>query len=292
MSAASPRRPVLLSYFTLRDLPALLAAVRATGLADRAIVHVGSYGVNRNAANAVHEAECGYAPMIALRNVAPPARRLAALTSTQRVAAGRDVGRAFRDQMRSPLFRVEAWQFDELSRDVARSRPLREFARGMLDGLLRGRAQDPVVRGFVWLSEGASGLPRLPIDTELQRFWEVVEAASMRLVGEEFPAFRGDPAAAARVEDAGRRALAAGGPIRRRLASAYAAGITPGYRLAPGLGGNVDRRSRAFVNRWRNGYLSARRSAGVGDFAAFNFRFDNASPQVMRDVLTALARVV
>ena len=292
MSATPPAGPVLLSYFTLRDLPALLAAAHATGLTDRAIVHVGSYGANPRAAKAVREAECRYAPMVALRNVAPGARRLAAMTSTQRVAAGRAAGRAFRDEMRSPLFGADAWQLDELSRDIARSRPLREFVRGMLDGLLHGRAADPALRGFVWLSGEASGLPRLPIGSELQRFWEVVDAASLRLVGEEFPAFVGSPAAAARAEDAGRRALAAGGPVRRRLASAYAAGITPGYRLAPGLGGNVDKRSRAFVNPWRNGYLAARRSAGVTDFAVFNFRFANASPQVMHDVLAALTRVV
>src|ERR1051325_16954 len=140
--------------------------------------------------------------MIALRNVTPGARRLAAMTSAKRVAAGRAAGLDFRDQMRSPLFRVEAWQFDEISRDVARSRPLREFVRGLLDGLLRGRKGDPLIRGFVWMSEEAVGLPRLPIDTELQRFWEVLAAAGLQLVGEEFPAFAGDPAAAARAEDA------------------------------------------------------------------------------------------
>jgi hypothetical protein len=46
------------------------------------------------------------------------------------------------------------------------------------------------------------------------------------------------------------------------------------------------------VIRWRNGYLSARRAPGVRDFGVFNFRFGNASPQVMRDVLAALVRVL
>ena len=240
----------------------------------------------------MHEAGFRYAPMIALRLVAPPARELAAMTPAQRVAAGRVRGRRFREQMESPLIRVGAWQFDELSRDVARSRPLREFARGVLDGLLHGRPQDGDVRGFVWLAAGAFDLPLLPIDRELQRFWVVVRAASLRIVGEEFPPFVGDPSEAARAEDAGRRALAAGGPIRRALARSYAAGITPGYRIRPGLGGNVDGRSRAYVNRWRAGYLQARRSAGVRGFAAFHFRYENAAPQVMRDVLKALADAV
>ena len=286
----SPRLPtVLLSYFTLRDLAGLLDAVRRSGLADRADVYVGSYGVNPRAANAVHEQGSRYAPILGLRNVLPsslpprPARR---------VAAGREVGRLFRDRMRPDPAAVEPWQFDELSRLVASSRQVREFARGVLDGLLHGRAQDQDLPGFVWLAHSAFGLARRPVDAELSAFWHTVGAAATHVVGEEFPPFVGDPAASAHAEDGGRRALAAGGPVRRSLAARYQAAITPGYRLAPGLGGNVDRRSRAYVNGWRMRYLATRREAGVRDFAVFNFRFGNAAPQVMNDVLRAVARVV
>lgn len=285
-----PRRPVvLLSYFTLRDLGALLDAVRGSGLGDRATVNIGSYGANRRAAAAVQEEGFLYAPMLALRNVAPSPLPS---TAARRVAAGREAGRKFRDGLRSAPFPVETWQFDELSRRVATSRAWREFTRGLLDGMLHGRAQDKDLRGFVWLARSAFALPLRPIDAELSAFWHVVSAAASHIVGEEFPPFVGDPAAAAQREDAGRRALAAGGPVRRSLAVRYAAGITPGYRLAPGLGGNVNGRSRAVVNRWRARYLAARREAGVRDFAVFNFRFANASPQVMNDVLRAVARVV
>ncbi|MGZ6700937.1 MAG: hypothetical protein ACXVE0_15330 [Gaiellaceae bacterium] len=45
------------------------------------------------------------------------------------------------------------------------------------------------------------------------------------------------------------------------------------------------------MNSWRARYLAARREAGLQDFAVFNFRFGNASPQVMNDVLRAAARV-
>jgi hypothetical protein len=287
--ATVPRRPiVLLSYFTLGDLGALLDAVRRSGLTKRAAVCIGSYGVNPRAANAVHEGGSLYAPMLALRNVLPsPLPR----TATRRVAAGREAGRSFRDRMRSAPG-AETWQFDELSRRVASSRPEREFARGVLDGMLQGRAQDRHLPGFVWLARSAFALPLQPIDAELDAFWHVVGAAAVRIVGEEFPPFVGDPVVGARTEDAGRRALAAGGPIRRSLAARYVAGITPGYRLVPGLGGNVDDRSRAWVNRWRARYLAARRAAGVRGFAVFNFRFDNASPQVMNDVLRAVARII
>jgi hypothetical protein len=286
---AAPRRPiVLLSYFTLGELGALLENVRRSGLTKSAAVFVGSYGVNPRAANAVHEGGLLYAPMLALRNVLPsplPA------TPARRVAAGREAGRAFRDRMGSSPG-AETWQFDELSRRVSSSRPVREFARGVLDGLLNGRAQDPDLPGFVWLARSAFALPLQRVDTELNTFWHVVGAAAARIVGEEFPPFVGDPAAAARSEDAGRRALDAGGPIRRSLATRYVAGITPGYRLAPGLGGNVDDRARVWVNRWRARYLATRQAAGVRSFAVFNFRFGNASPQVMSDVLGAVARVI
>jgi hypothetical protein len=60
----------------------------------------------------------------------------------------------------------------------------------------------------------------------------------------------------------------------------------------PGLAGNVDGRPRAFVNRWRRRYLTARREAGVHNFGVFNFRFANASAQVMNDVLRAIGSVI
>jgi len=287
--SSTARPTVLLSYFALQDLRVLLDAVRQTGLNTRASVYVGSYGANPRAASLVHEEGYSYAPMLALRNVAPTQLPP---TTAGRVAAGRDAGRSFRDQMHSTRFPVEAWQFDELSRQIVDSRPLREFTRGVLDGLLHGRGPRADIRGFVWLARRAFGLPLLRVDAELNAFWHVLDAAASRIVGEEFPPFTGDPVAAARSEDEGRRALRAGGPIRRSLAARYVCGITPGYRLAPGLGGNVDRRSRAYVNTWRQDFLTTRRSAGIRDFAVFNFRFGNASPLVVNDVLHAVARVI
>jgi hypothetical protein len=278
---------VLLSYFTLRDLGALLDAVGRSGLSQLARVYIGSYGANRRAAALVQEEGYVYAPMLALQTVLPSPLPP---TAAQRVAQGREAGRSFRDALRALPGAAETWQFDELSGRVASSRPVREFARGVLDGMLHGRSQDRDVSGFVWLAHAAFALPLRPIDAELTAFWRVVDAAASHITGEEFPPFVGDPAAAAHAEDAGRRALEAGGPIRRSLAARYIAGITPGYRLVPGLGGNVNERSRTFVNRWRARYLAARRAAGVHDFAVFNFRFENASPQVMNDVLRAVAR--
>jgi hypothetical protein len=289
MSRVRRRPTVLLSYFTLRDLGPLVDAVRRSKLNQRATVYIGSYGANGRAAALVREEGCLYAPMLGLRNVLPSALQP---TAGRRVSTGREAGRSFRDAIRSLPGAAETWQFDELSYRVASSRPVREFTRGVLDGMLHGRAQDPDMSGFVWLAGRAFSLPLRPVDAELNAFWHVVDAAASHIVGEEFPPFVGDPAGAARAEDAGRRALAAGGPIRRSLATRYMAGITPGYRLAPGLGGNVEGRSRTFVNSWRGRYLAGRRKAGVRSFAVFNFRFGNASPQVMNDVLRAIVRAL
>jgi hypothetical protein len=73
------------------------------------------------------------------------------------------------------------------------------------------------------------------------------------------------------------------------LARKYVAGLTPGYRLAPGLGGNTRGRPRVEVNRWRERYVLARAATGVAGFGEFNFRFENSSAQVMQDVLRTLA---
>jgi hypothetical protein len=65
--------------------------------------------------------------------------------------------------------------------------------------------------------------------------------------------------------------------------------MTPGYDLKRGLGGNVHGWPRAEVNAWRAAYVAERERTGVAGFAEFDFRFANASPVVMHDVLSALA---
>jgi hypothetical protein len=219
-----PQRPVVvLSYFTLRDLGNLLDAVRRSGIAKQADVYIGSYGANPRTANAVHEEGTRYAPMLGLRTVLP---KPLPSTTARRVAAGRAVGRSFRDKMGDS---AETWQFDEISRLVTRSRATREFARGVLDGL-----HDDSLRGFVWLAHSAFGLASQPVDAKLSSFGTLATAASRRRGG--VPAFAGDPVAAARKWTPDERTPPEAGappPARR-----YQAEITPpGYRLAPGLGG-------------------------------------------------------
>ena len=78
--------------------------------------------------------------------------------------------------------------------------------------------------------------------------------------------------------------------IRKELADRYTVGMTPGWHLAPGLGGNVAHLPRAEVNRWRAKYVDERARIGVAGFGGYHFRFENSSEQVMRDTLAGLAR--
>ena len=78
--------------------------------------------------------------------------------------------------------------------------------------------------------------------------------------------------------------------MRRSLAGRYVAGMTPGYRIGHGLGGNVAGLSRAEVNRWRNGYVTERARIGVAGFGEFHFLFENSPSTVMQDAARAVAR--
>ena len=78
--------------------------------------------------------------------------------------------------------------------------------------------------------------------------------------------------------------------MRRALAGRYIAGITPGYRIGHGYGGNVQGLSRGEVNRWRNGYVAERARIGVAGFGEYQFTHENSRAFVMRDVARAVAR--
>lgn len=310
------RPPVVLAYFELDDLQHILAAVRATGLAERASLSIGNYGVSVPTAARIREVPgVSYAPMLALRPTrlwderpegagrdrfagrVPRRSELPALPPRDRVLWGHELGARFRDRGREAARAgagPDMWQFDEVVRMAVHSRPLRQFLRGVFDGLRAGRPRegDELQRGFVWISRPASPLARLPVDAELDRFWRTLDAAAAFVAGEEFPRFLGDARGVARDYDSARAALAAGGPVRRSLARRYLAGITPGNRLTPGLGGNVGGWPRARVNRWRSEYLRTRAAAGAAGFGVFNFRFGNSSPTVIRDVLTGVAEAL
>ena len=144
---------------------------------------------------------------------------------------------------------------------------------------------DRPLQGLVWWAKTAHVLPSRPITPELAAFWRMLNRACLGLIGEEYPVFAGDPRAVARAGASGQQRLSPGGPVRRALARKYLCGVQPGFRLAPGLGGNTHRLSRAEAQRWRAAYLQARAASGVAGFAEFDFRFENSPPAVVRELV-------
>jgi len=120
----------------------------------------------------------------------------------------------------------------------------------------------------------------------------MIDRASIHLIGEEYPDFAGDPRRAARTAAAAHEALRRGGPVRQKLARKYASGLTPGFRLVQGLGGNTRGLPPAEAEQWRAAYLGARADAGVSGFAEFDFRFENSARAIVRELMRELAAVV
>jgi hypothetical protein len=309
-----------LSYFASSALPRLLQAATEAGLPTNARVYVGSYGVGPALADEIAAAGYRYAPMFLLepgwyweqRRVPPaderrlnpayagplpPLSELLRLPSARRVRWGVELGSRFRDEIRAAEragATVPSWQLDEIQAEAAGrlGRQYRELTRGAVRGVFYGRPRldDRRRQGLVFWAHTAFTLPSLRITPELSAFWRILNQACLGLVGEEYPAFEGDPRAAARAEGAGQRALQRGGPVRQALGRKYVAGMTPGYHLAGGLGGNVHGWPVAQVNAWREAYVSARAAAHVAGFTEFDWRFGNNRATVMRDVLRTLAR--
>lgn len=303
-----------------------MAATHGAGLPPTTRVYVGSYGVGAGIAAQIGERGYRYAPMFQLRpgwywerrrlppddqktllarssgsvrlaGPLPPVAELLRLTSEARVTWGIELGARFRDELRAAAragTETAGWQLDEILAEAVgpHGRGHRELARGALRGLVFGRPTlgDRPRQGLVWWAHTAFALTGRQVTPELAAFWRMLNRATLGLIGEEYPEFAGDPAVAAQSEAVGQRGLQRGGPVRRALARKYVAGLTPGYRLAPGLGGNTRGLSRADVNRWRERYVEVRAAAGVSGFGEFNFRGENSSARVMQDVLRTLAR--
>jgi hypothetical protein len=229
----------------------------------------------------------------------PRPERLMRLSNGARYAWGVELGQRFRDRIRSKRKarkRVVTWQLDEIPHEVAGPRGARQrvFIRGVLKGITDGRPQmgDEPLPGIVWITQPALKLAGHRASGDLAVFWRQLDRSTIYLVGEEYPRFSGPARRAARKHARGQARLWHAGGARRSLARKYVAGMTPGYRLDKGLGGNVGRRSRPAVRRWRRAYVQARSRKGVAGFAQYNFRYRNAAPAVMNDVLKALAHGV
>ncbi len=233
------------------------------------------------------------------RGRVPRPKRLMRMGGGARYLWGLELGRRMRDRIRGKRARnkrIVTWQLDEIPHEVAGRSGARQrvFIRGVLRGISEGRPQlgDTHLPGIVWITQPALKLAGRRARGDLAVFWRQLDRATIYLVGEEYPKFSGPARRAARRQSRGQARLWHAGGARRSLARKYVAGMTPGYRMGNGLGGNVGRRSRPAVRRWRRGYVQSRSRKGVAGFAQYNFRFHNARSPVMNDVLKALAHGV
>jgi hypothetical protein len=318
-------RSLVLSYFAPKGLGTLLAALRDTSLPAATRVYIGTYGVNAETAAAVHALPgARYAPTFhiqpgvfwegrrlddraarrllqhnprsaKLAGPLPSLQQLLRLTTARRVTWGVELGARFRDALRESAV-TDTWQLDEIVAECAGplGKPYRELTRAALRGLVFGRPVlgDTPYRGLVWWAKTAHVLASQRVTPELATFWRMLDRACLGLIGEEYPDFVGDPSRAARAAAAGQQALLRSGPIRGRLGRKYLCGLTPGFHLAPGLGGNTRHLPRPEAERWRAAYLTTRAATPAAGFAEFNFRFENSSRAVMRPLLRELARVL
>ncbi len=302
-----------------------MAATRRARFPPKTPLFLGSYGISPRIAEQVHAlpGAC-YAPMFHIKpgwfwerrrlerdaerrllarnprserlaGPLPALNELLRLPTATRIAWSVELGARFRDALRAEAV-AETWQLDEIVAECAgaQGRPYRELTRGVLRGLTFGRAAlgDRSRPGLVWWAKNARSLPSRAVTPELSAFWKMLDRSCIHLVGEEYPDFAGDPRRAARTAAAGHEALRRGGPVRRKLARKYAAGLTPGFRRVTGLGGNTRGLTRPEAERWRAAYLRARADAGVSGFAEFDFRFENRPARVVRELLRQLAAVV
>jgi hypothetical protein len=212
--------------------------------------------------------------------------------SATRIAWGIELGARFRDTLRAAAV-ADTWQLDEIVAECAgpAGKAYRELTRGALRGLTFGRPTlgDRSLRGLVWWAKTAHVLASQPVTPELTAFWRMLNQSCLGLVGEEYPEFVNDPRAAARAGASGQERLRRGGLVRQALARKYLCALQPGFRLAPGLGGNTRRLPMARAVRWRAAYLRARAASGVAGFAFFDFRFENSPAVVVRELLRELA---
>ena len=328
-AAPGARRDVTLSFFTHDELPMLVHAVKQAGLPKGTPVWVGTYGANAGDAMEIHAAGLKYAPMFTLvrgerycerREISaadqqklhgfaagpkyagrvPALDELHRYTAEERLDWGRELGERMRDYLRLTKTPADAWQLDEIVPSAAGpdGASLREFMRGVLEGLHAGRPAlgDKPVKGIAYVANSALGPLAAEHGPELDRFFKALDDSTFRVVGEEYPRFEGDPRAAARRQFArGEGTLAHEGGARASIARKLVSGLTPGYRdphASPGvasLGGNIHGMPRAQANAWQQAYMEERVKEGAQGIAEFNWMPGNDKQQVMNDRLAEIA---
>ena len=246
----------LFSYFELDDLTRLMNAIAGSGMPAGVRVHVGTYGVNREASITVHTYGLGrYCADVQGRGAdgglgaahahaeeerkvgrrfagrVPDEAVLLRLSSAQRIAWGVEVGRRYRDTIRharADRDHGREWQLDELGTQLAGSRAgstvSSSAACSRASRLVGACSATARARAGSGRRDERSTSPRLPVTAELSAFWQQLDRASFRVVGEEFPNFVGDPPA----PRGRRRTASVRWPPADRCGAASPGGTSPG----------------------------------------------------------------
>ena len=302
-------RPVaLITNFSKHGFPRILAQIAAGPRPPVADWYIGTYGISKPMADKIAAAGFRHAPVFAIQPhtsmKAREKRRVrnaeasligpmfagtipgagAIVPPTMQREWGVELGQRYRDYMRKQRAAgvpVDTWQFDEILAECATSAAHREFAGGILRGLVDGRPElgDRMEKGFVWCGlKPLSEIPGPATSAEVARFWDEVRRATLFFVGEEYPRFREPATSAAREQAVGHQRLVGG--LQRELGRKYICGLTPGWSSASGLRGNVDHQPPAFVTSWRQRFIDARidlqRPRG---YAQFSFTKGNLRPR-------------
>ena len=326
---AKPGTPpaAIFSYYEAEHRTALTASIKRAKLPPGTPTYMGTYGVSEEDSEAAHSLSGGqYAPGFALvrdkfpgvfagrekgvkgdkahAGEVPELKELAGQKNAASAAYawGKEIGRRFRDKIREAQGQgipVETWQLDEVWPSASKSRTgppavSREYIRGAIEGLAEGRAamHDQYLPGLVHVAHPGD-LARLGNSGEMAKFWKTLDEATLYVLGEEYPPFKGGVAgakAAADRADAGVDALQQDGKHGKSIAKKYVACLTPGYRHAKpkadgtpndSLGGERPGQSAASVDAWRATYMNERMHDGVAGIEQFNWRGKNERKSVM-----------
>ncbi len=207
---------------------------------------------------------------------------------------GIEAGRRFRDEIKDKQakgMQIDSWQFDEIwpsasvedgGKSGVTGAMKREYLRGFVEGLCKGREGDAKMKGIVHIAH-MSALTKLGDDGEMKKFWGTLNDCASYIVGEEYPGMDGGTADAKKKADSADSAvdkLATFGKAGKSLASKYVAGMTPGLRgtsLYSSLGGKGKGETTKQVDAWRDAYIAEREKNGVAGLGEYNWLGDSMS---------------
>lgn len=312
-AAAAPARrapPAIFANYARRELPLVLEAARRVPPQNPVVI--GTYGINKDDALAAHSLPNGrYAPIFALVRKKAPALfegipELKDLkTWKEGFDAGKEIGLRMRDRIEAAQaagVKIDSWQLDELWPSLTdNDNPLRdqigrEYIRGAVEGLSQGRNGE-LMKGYVYVAK-FNRLAERGNSGEMKRMWATLDRATLGVLGEEYPPFRGDPADAAARHARGVDLVKRYGEHGANVAKKYIPTLTPGFRGSPSLGGRQPGQSVEEARAWQDRYTdlrSAQSKGGIGFYGLVRTRdgrIGDADPEVIRNLAEDVRRTL